>query len=99
MLNNRARWTLAAIAAFGLIPAFLTQPAAAADTVYYLDVNGSTAGSGVTNNGYYTWNSQIWTTDPTGASATSTPSFSTLPGDLQFRFRCGDRHQQRKLHV
>lgn len=48
----------------------------------YFDINGTTAGSGVANNGSYSWESPFWTTDSTGASATGNwieanfPSFS-----------------------
>ena len=55
----------------------LARAASAADTIYYLDVNGGSTGSGVTPGGNYTWNTGIWTQDSTGDSPTSSPGWTS----------------------
>jgi len=66
----------------GLAVWLLVALAASAATPYYLDVNGSLPGCGVTNGGVYDAGGTNWTTDSTGGSAAvtfagrSTPVFS-----------------------
>ena len=52
---------------------------ASATTAYYLDVNGSAAGSGVTNGGVYDAGGTNWSTDSTGGSACGLFSGRNLP--------------------
>jgi fibronectin-binding autotransporter adhesin len=52
--------------------------------VYYFDVNGATAGSGVTNGGSYNWTDANWTTDSTGSSATTNPGWGGAGNDAVF---------------
>jgi autotransporter-associated beta strand protein len=49
---------------------FLTVRYAGATNLYF-DLNGVTAGSGVTNGGSYSWEASVWSTDSTGSSATA----------------------------
>src|SRR5262249_2846394 len=62
--------------------AVLILPSDSNAATQYFDVNGTGTGSGVANNGSYSWESPFWTTDATGASATTNwveanfPSFS-----------------------
>ena len=53
-------------------------------TNYYLDVNGATAGCGVTNGGVYDAGGTNWTTDSTGNSSTSGNQTVNHGGTLVF---------------
>jgi hypothetical protein len=59
----------------GSIAALLAVPAANAQTTYYWDSNGSTAGFGNTTG---TWGTDsFWSTDIAGTSATANPTITT----------------------
>jgi autotransporter-associated beta strand protein len=64
---NPLRFILSALC---LSLALLANNAKGQVTSYYFDVNGATAGSGVTDGGTYNWEDPNWSTDSTGDSAT-----------------------------
>jgi len=77
------KWMTIVAVMVGMLTAVGTQ---AANITAYLDVNGTSSGSGVTNGGSYSASSAIWTSDSTGAYATPV----TLAGNrAAFYFSAG----------
>jgi autotransporter-associated beta strand protein len=67
---RRIHFTLA----LGAVTSLMAMAAPTDAAVYYLDVNGALAGSGITNGGSYNWTgSNLWSTDANGAAGLTNP--------------------------
>lgn len=66
-----------------LLATAVSKNAGAAPSIYF-DINGATAGSGVANNGAYSWESAFWSTNSAGSAATG----NFVEGDFT-RFAAG----------
>ncbi len=69
----------------GTIAALLATQSARAASTYYFDVNGTTAGSGVTNAGSYSWAGAYWDNgQDTGTAATQIQNWSSGANNAVF---------------